>query len=148
MSLNDKLAADLKDAMRSRDELRLATIRMLRSEIKNREIEARGPLDDAAIQAAVRSLVKQRRESIEAYRSAGRDDLAAREAAEVDVLQGYLPAELDDVALAAVIDEVLAGLPEGAPRQPGPVTGLVMKRVAGRADGRRVTEAVKARLGA
>jgi uncharacterized protein YqeY len=147
MSLNEQLSEDLKDAMRSRDELRLSTIRMLRSEIKNREIEARGPLDDGAVQAAIRSLVKQRRESIDAYRAAGREDLAAREAAEVDVLQKYLPAELGEAELAAIIDEVLAALPEGAPRQAGPITGQVMKRVAGRADGRRVTEAVKARLG-
>ena len=147
MSLNDQLSEDLKDAMRSRDELRLSTIRMLRSEIKNREIEARGPLDDNAVQAAIRALVKQRRESIDAYRAAGREDLAAREAAEVDVLQKYLPAELSEAELAAMIDEVLSALPEGAPRQAGPITGQVMKRVAGRADGRRVTEAVKARLG-
>lgn len=147
MSLNDQLNEDLKDAMRSRDELRLTTIRMLRSEIKNREIETRGPLEDAAIQAAIRSLVKQRRESIDAYRAAEREDLAAREAAEIDVLQKYLPAELSDAELIAIVDDVLAALPEGAPRQPGPITGQVMKRVAGRADGRRVTEAVKARLG-
>lgn len=147
MSLNDQLSEDLKDAMRSRDELRLSTIRMLRSEIKNREIEARGTLDDQAIQAAIRSLVKQRRESIDAYRAAGREDLAAREAAEVEVLQKYLPAELNEAELDAIIDDVLSTLPEGTPRQPGPITGQVMKRVAGRADGRRVTEAVKARLG-
>lgn len=148
MTLAERLNDDLKQAMRAKDEIALATIRMLRNEIKNREIEARGPLDDRAIEAAVRSLVKQRRESIEAYRAAGRDDLADREEAEIKVLQAYLPTELDDAALAAIIDEVLGGLPDGAPRQAGPITGAVMKKVAGRADGKRVAEAVRVRLGA
>ena len=110
--LAERLDSDLKDAMRAGDKLRLGTIRRARAALKNAEIEARGALsDDAAVQV-LRGLVKQHRESIEQFRAGGRDDLVARESEEMAVLEGYLPAQMDDAAIAGVVSEVIAA--EGA----------------------------------
>lgn len=147
MPLAEQITQDMKDAMRARDSLRLETVRMLRGEIRNREIElGQVTLDDAGIEQVIRGLIKQRRESREAYVAAGRTELAEREAAEIEILSAYLPPELDDAALHAIVDEVLAAWPADRPRQAGPIVGQVMGRLAGRADGKRVSAAVQARL--
>ena len=146
MSLAETIQNDLKTAMRERDQTRLGALRMLKADIRNREIDVGHELDDEEIQAVVRSMLKKRRESIDAYREAGRDDLADNEAAEAEILQAYLPPELDDDAIVAIIDEVLGAAGE-APAF-GPLMGQVMKRVGGQADGARVRALLQQRLDA
>lgn len=144
MSLAETIQNDLKTAMRERDQIRLGALRMLKADIRNREIEVGHELGDEEIEAVIRGMLKKRRESIDAYRQAGRDDLADKEAAETAILQAYLPPELDDDALTAIIDEVLASAGE----QPafGPLMGQVMKRVGNQADGARVRALLQQRL--
>jgi uncharacterized protein YqeY len=149
-ALKDRLQADLTVAMKARDELRLATIRMALTAVKNAEVsggEAR-ELDDDEVLAVVRRETKKRRESAEAYDAADRPELAARERAEGAVLEEYLPAQLDDAALAALVDEAVAESGATGPQQMGQVMKLVTPKVAGRADGGRVAAEVKRRLSA
>lgn len=145
--LADRLDADLKEAMRSGDSVRRDTIRRARSAIKNAEIEARGPLDDAAQVKVLRGLVKQHRESIEQFSAGGRDDLVERETAEMAVLEGYLPAQMDAAAIEAVAAEVIAAEGAAGPKDMGRVMKAVMARVGGDADGKDVRVTVQRLLG-
>lgn len=134
-ALAARLADDMKDAMRARDQLRLGAIRNARSAIRNAEIDGGAPLDDAGVVVVLRGLVKQHRESIDQFRAGGRDDLVDKEAAEMAVLEGYLPAQLDESEIESVVAEVIAA--EGATSQAdlGRVMKATMARLAGRADG-------------
>lgn len=144
-ALAARLADDMKDAMRSRDQVRLGAIRNARAAIKNAEIESRRPLDDDGVAKVLRGLVKQHRESIEQFRAGGRDDLVRQEEAEMAVLEGYLPAQMDEAAVEPVVAEVIAA--EGATSRAdlGRVMKAAMGRLAGRADGGTV-RAVAQRL--
>jgi uncharacterized protein YqeY len=133
--LAERLTADMKDAMRDKDAVRLGAIRNARAAIKNAEIEARTPLDDAGITKVLRSLVKQHRESIEQFTAGGRDDLVAKEQAEMAVLEAYLPAQMDEAAVAAVVAEVIAAEGAAGPADLGRVMKAAMTRLAGQADG-------------
>ncbi len=147
-ALKDRLQADLTTAMKARDELRLATLRMALTAVKNAEVaggEAR-ELDDEEVLAVVRRETKKRRESAEAYDAASRPELADRERAEGAVLEEYLPAQLDDAELAALVDTAIAESGATGPQQMGQVMKLVTPKVAGRADGGRVAAEVKRRL--
>jgi len=147
-ALKDRLQADLTAAMRARDELRLATLRLTLTALKNAEVsggEARD-LDDEEVLAVVRRETKKRREAAEAYDAAARPELAARERAEGALLEGYLPAQLGDDELAAIVDAAVAESGASGPQQMGQVMKLVTPRVAGRADGGRVAAEVKRRL--
>lgn len=146
MRTQAEIDAELKAALKAKDALRVGTLRLLKSELKNREIELRGPLDEAEFHKLLRSMLKQRRESLDAYRAAGRDDLAAQEAGEIAVLQEYLPPELDDAAIDAKIAELRATLPPEQAAQYGTVMGAVMKALGAAADGKRVAARVKAAL--
>ncbi len=134
----ERLDSDLKDAMRSREMVRLGAIRRARAALKNAEIEARGPLPDDAAARVLRGLVKQHRESIDQFRAGGRDDLVARETEEMAVLEAYLPAQMDEAAIAAVVSEVIAAEDAAGPGDLGRVMKASMSRVAGRADGKQV----------
>src|SRR5437899_7985661 len=151
--LKDRLKSDLSDAMRARDELRTATVRMALTAITNEEVSgkaARQLSDDEVIGVLTRE-VKKRREAAEAYDGANRPELAQRERAESEVLQGYLPAQLSDAELTALIDQAVeearAGGSEGM-RAMGVVMKTLQPKVAGRADGAKIAAEVKARLGA
>lgn len=136
--LGGRLDSDLKDAMRAGQKVRLGAIRRARAALRNAEIEARGELSEDQAARVLRGLVKQHRESIDQFQAAGRDDLVAKETEEMAVLQGYLPAEMDDGALTAVVSEVIAAEGASGPADMGRVMKAAMPRVAGRADGKRV----------
>lgn len=144
-TLADRLAADMKEAMRARDADRLGAIRNARSALKNAEIEARAPLDDAAGEKVLRTLVKQHRESIEQFAAGGRDDLVAKERAEMEVVESYLPQQMDESAVAVIVAEVIAAEGATSAKDLGVVMKASMARLAGRADG-GVVRAVAQRL--
>ena len=136
--LATRLDADMKDAMKSGDKLRVSTIRRARAALKNAEIEARGTLSEDAAVKVLRGLVKQHRESIEQFRAGGRDDLVARESEEMAVLEGYLPAQMDEAAITAVVTEVIASEGASGPGDLGHVMKAAMARMGGQADGKEV----------
>ncbi|MDO3377653.1 GatB/YqeY domain-containing protein [Geoalkalibacter halelectricus] len=147
MSLNENLNTAMKEAMKAKDSLRLSAIRLIRSAIKNREIEERRPLDDEGIIAVLSTLAKQRRDSVEAYRQSGREDLAEKEEKELAVIQEFLPRPLSEEEIAAIIDQAVAQTGAAGPRDMGKVMKIVSAETKGRADGRLVSERVKTRLG-
>jgi uncharacterized protein len=136
--LAERLDSDLKDAMRAGEKIRLGTIRRARAALKNAEIENRGALGDDATVKVLRGLVKQHRESIEQVRAGGRDDLVARESEEMAVLEGYLPAQMDEAAITAVVTEVIASKGASGPGDLGRVMKAAMARMGGQADGKKV----------
>jgi uncharacterized protein YqeY len=144
----EKIDQDLKDAARAQDKERLGALRLLKSAIKYREIETGAALDDAAVVSVVQTLIKQRRDSIQQYEAAGRAELAAHEKAEITVLEAYLPRQLSDDELRALVQEAVGQAGAKGPRDMGAVMKLATPKVAGRAEGKRVSEAVKAALAA
>jgi uncharacterized protein YqeY len=151
MSLKDQITEDMKTAMRAKDSERLGTIRLLLSACKQKEVDERVVLDDAAVVAIVDKLIKQRKDSIEAFRQAERADLADKEEAELKVLQTYLPQRMNaDEVLAevkAIVTELAAELGRAAgPGDMGKVMGLVKTRLAGKAEMGTVSAAVKTAL--
>jgi len=143
MGLKERLDGDLKDAMRARDRIRLETIRSIRGALKNKEIEARGPLAEEDALRVVRTLVKQRNEAIDRYREAGRPELADKEAAERTWLEGYLPAAPDAAAVESTVQAVIAELGAGSPKAMGRVMKGALARLGPAADGKLVSEAAK-----
>jgi len=146
MDLKARITEDMKAAMRSRDAARLSTIRLLVAAIKQREIDERVTLDEAQTMAVVEKLIKQRRESASQYAGAGREDLAARERAEVEVLSAYLPEAAEPAEVAAAIDAAIAETGASGPRDMGKVMSLLRGKLAGRADLAAVSARVKERL--
>jgi uncharacterized protein len=146
MALKDRLDQDLKSAMREKAQLRLDTIRMLKSAIKYREIELMKPLDDAGVLQVVASEIKRRRDSVEQYRAGNRADLADKEEAEIALLQVYLPAQLSADELRAKVDEAVAKVGAQGPKDMGAVMKALLPEVQGRAEGKAVSDMVKARL--
>jgi uncharacterized protein len=150
MSLKDLITEDMKTAMRAKAADRLSTIRMLLAAIKQREVDERIVLDDAAIVAIVDKTIKQRKDSIAAFQSAGRTDLVDKETAELAVLQAYLPARLsaDEVSaeVAAIVTELAAELGQVGPGDMGKVMAAVKAKLAGKADMGALSAAVKAAL--
>jgi uncharacterized protein YqeY len=146
MALKERLDEDLKAAMREKDALRLGTIRGLKSAIKYREIELMKPLDDAGVLGVVGSEIKRRKDSIEQYRAGNRPDLADKEEAEAKLLAAYLPAQLSAEELAAKVDEAVLKSGAKGPKDMGAVMKALLPEVQGKADGKAVSELVKARL--
>lgn len=144
--LKQTLTDDMKTAMRAGDKPRLAVIRMALAAIKQREVDERIELDDTATLAVIEKMVKQRRESITQYEKGGRPELAAAEAAEIEVLKVYLPEPLDDDALANIIDDAISTTGAESMRDMGKVMGKVKAAAAGRADMAKVSAIIKARL--
>lgn len=143
MSLKEQLNQDMKAAMKSRQADRLSTIRQLRSAIKNKEIELRQEIDDNAILAVISTLVKQRRESAELYRSNDRPELADKEEAELAVLQQYLPAQLSEDELRALVAEVITATGAASVKDIGKVMPMVIAKTKGSAEGRLVNQVVR-----
>lgn len=143
MSLKDRVTEDMKAAMRAKDTARLSCIRMLLAAMKQKEVDERIVLDDAAVVAIVDKLVKQRRDSIAAFQQAGRTDLVDKETAEVAVLQGYLPERLGADELAAAVAALVGELGASGPGAMGKVMGAAKARFAGKADMSQLSAAVK-----
>ena len=146
MTLKERITEDMKAAMRAKDSERLGTIRLLTAAMKQREVDERIELDDGAVIAIVDKMLKQRKDSIEAFEKAGRQDLADREIAEVKVLQAYLPARLSAEEVAAEVKAIVTELGAKGPGDMGKVMGAVKARLAGKADMGQVSAAVKAAL--
>jgi len=146
MSLKDRITEDMKDAMRARDSARLLTIRGLLAALKQREVDERIALDDAAVIAIVDKLVKQRKDSIQQFTAGGRQDLVDKEAAELKVLEGYLPARLGADEIAAGVAAIVAETGAKGPADMGKVMAAAKARFAGSADMSQVSAAVKAAL--
>jgi uncharacterized protein YqeY len=145
--LATRLDADMKDAMRAGDKLRVGTIRRARAALKNAEIEARGPLGEDASVRVLRGIVKQHRESIEQFRAGGRADLVENEEQEMAVIEGYLPAQMDAAALEPVVAEVIAAEGATSPADLGKVMKAAMARLGGSADGKEVRAIAQRLLG-
>jgi len=146
MSLKDRITEDMKAAMRAKETDRLGAIRMLLAALKQREVDERIVLDDAAVVAIVDKLVKQRKDSIDAFAKAGRTDLVDKETAELAVLTAYLPQRLDAAAIAREVAALVAELGASGPGDMGKVMGAAKARLAGRAEMGLVSAAVKAAL--
>ena len=146
MSLKDRVTEDMKNAMRAKDAPRLSAIRMLLAACKQREVDERIVLDDAAVIALVDKLIKQRRDSIAAFTPAGRTDLADKEAAEVAVLGAYLPQRLNAQEISAAVTAIVTELGASGPGDMGRVMAAVKTRLAGTADMGLVSAAVKQAL--
>ena len=146
MLLKDQITEDMKTAMRAKDSERLGTIRLLLAACKQKEVDERVVLDDAAVVAIVDKLIKQRKDSIEAFQKAERKDLADKEAAELVVLQAYLPARLSLEEVTAAVKAIVVELGATGPGDMGKVMGAVKAQLAGKADMGQVSAAVKAAL--
>jgi uncharacterized protein len=146
MSLKDQITEDMKNAMRAKDSERLGTIRLLLAAIKQKEVDERIVVDDVAVVAIVDKLIKQRKDSIEAFQKAERKDLADKEAAEQVVLQAYLPARMSADEVTAAVKAIVAELGASGPSDMGKVMGAVKAKLAGKADMGQVSAAVKAAL--
>jgi uncharacterized protein len=145
-ALKDRITEDMKTAMRAKDSERLGTIRLLLAALKQKEVDERVILDDAAVVAIVDKLIKQRKDSLEAFQKAERKDLADKEAAELVVLQAYLPARLSADEVTAAVKAIVAELGASGPGDMGKVMGAVKAKLAGKADMGQVSAAVKAAL--
>ena len=146
--LKDTPTADLKDAMREKDKVRLSAIRMIRTAITEKEKAGTGAATEDDVLAIIAKQAKQRRDSIAQFEAAGRDDLAAHEAAELAVIEAYLPAQATDEEIRAVVDAVVARTGATSMKDMGKVMGPAMGQLKGVAEGGRVQAAVKAALGA
>jgi uncharacterized protein YqeY len=149
MTLIEKISGDMTAAMRSKDQARLMPLRMAKAALMNREVEKGRALDESESQQVVASLIKQRRDSVEQFTAGGRPELAAREAAEITVLEAYLPPPLDPAEIERAVDEAVRETGATAAKDMGRVMKAVMPKLAGRgADGKVVNELVRRRLGA
>jgi hypothetical protein len=146
MSLKEKITEDMKTAMRAKDSERLGTIRLLLAALKQKEVDERVELDDAMVVAIVDKLVKQRKDSVTAFTQGGRMDLADKEAAEIKVLEVYLPQRMSADEVATEVQAIVAELGAKGPGDMGKVMGAVKARLAGKADMGQVSAAVKAAL--
>jgi len=147
MSLKEKIISDLTSAMKSKDAERLSTLRMVKANLMNRQIEKGGELTDEEVTKALQSLVKQRRDSIEQYEKAGRSELAAKEAAEISHIEAYLPQAATPEEIAAAVEAAVGETGASSMKEMGLVMKAAMAKLAGKsADGKAISEAVKAKL--
>jgi uncharacterized protein YqeY len=146
MSLKDRINDDMKAAMRARETERLGTIRLLLAAIKQREVDERIVLDDAAITAVIDKMIKQRKDSISQFEAAGRTDLVEKESAELTILSAYMPEQLSDAEIATEVQAAVAQTGATGPQDMGKVMGVLKPKLAGRADMTAVSGLVKAAL--
>jgi uncharacterized protein len=148
MTIAEQVEKDLVAAMKAREELRLSVLRMAKTALKNKQVELGKPLTDEQAVAVLRTLVKQRRDSVEQFRNGGREDLASKEEAETEILQAYLPAEASDEEIGAVVAAAIEETGATGPQDLGKVMKAAMQKLAGKnADGKRVNQTVRAKLG-
>jgi len=148
VTLKERITEDMKAAMRASEKERLSTIRMVQAAIKQREVDERIVLDDAQVIAVLEKMVKQRKESIAQFEQGGRSDLADKEKAEIALLMTYLPAQLSEAEVDALIREAIATTGAASVKDMGKVMGLVKAKAAGRADMGSVSARIKTALGA
>ena len=146
MSLKQRLTDDMKAAMKGGDKGSLGVIRLVNAAIKQKEVDERVELDDAAVLAVLEKMVKQRKDSVSQFEGAGREDLAAIERAEIVVIERYLPAKLDEAAIAAAIEAAIASTGAAGPADMGKLMGVLKPQLAGKADMGQVSALVKRRL--
>jgi uncharacterized protein len=144
--LIERIDAEMKDAARAQDKRKLGTLRLLKSQLMYREIEKNAALDDGDVIASIGSMIKQRRDSIAQFLAGNRPELAQNEQQEITVLEAYLPRQLSDDELAALVQEAVAASGAKGPKEMGGVMKALMPRVQGKAEGKRVSDAVKAAL--
>jgi len=145
--LKIRINEDMKSAMRAQEKQRLGVIRLILAAIKQREVDERIELDDTRVLAVLDKMVKQRRDSIEQFSAAGREELAEKERFELDIIQGYMPAELSDPELDAMIREIVTSVGASSMQDMGKVMAALKPRVQGRADMGKVSQKVKAAIG-
>lgn len=146
MTLKEKITEDMKAAMRAKETERLGTIRLLLAAVKQREVDERIVVDDVGIIAIIEKLIKQRKDSIDQFQKAGRDDLVNQESTELKILQAYMPAQLSQAEVQAAIQKVIADLGASGPQDMGKVIGALKAQLAGKADMGMVSGLVKAAL--
>lgn len=146
MSLQEQISAALKDAMRARDEAKMGTLRLVLTAIKKREKETRSLLEDQEVISVITSQIKQRRESIEQYRKAGREDLAQTEENELQILQDYMPEQASEEEISNTLDEIIAEVGAVSMKDMGKVMKAAMAKLAGKAEGGAINAMVKAKL--
>ncbi len=145
--LKSRIQEDVKGAMRARNRQRLDALRLITAAIKQKEVDDRVELDDGAVIGVLNKMIKQRRDSIDQFQKAGRDELAAREAYEIDVIQNYMPAAMDEAELESLIDAALAQTGASSMKDMGKVMGALKSKIKGRADMGAVSAKIRARLG-
>lgn len=143
MTLEEQINEDLKRSMKAKDESRVSCLRFLKSNLKNKQVEKRDTLQDDEIYAVISSLVRRSMESVKEFRQGGREDLAAKEEREIEILQGFLPKQLSPEEVEGIIRETISELSADGSKDFGKVMKAAMGRVAGRAQGKEVTEIVK-----
>lgn len=146
MSLTETLDLDYKTALKAKDEIKIAALRMLKTAIKNKEVDLRHKLQDDEIVTVILSQAKQRRDSIAQFQAGGREDLVKREEAELAILETYLPAQLDPQSLDLAVDKIIAELGASSPKDLGRIMKTLMSRFAGQIDGKIAGELVKRKL--
>ena len=146
MMLKEQIQSDMKDAMRAKEKERLGVIRLILAAIKQREVDERIELDDQNVLAVLDKMVKQRRDSLSQYESAGRDDLAQQEKFELNIIQTYLPAALSEEELIQIIDEAIRETSASSPKDMGRVMAIIKTKAQGRCDMATVSSKVKTRL--
>jgi uncharacterized protein YqeY len=146
MGLKDRITEDMKNAMRSGEKDRLATIRLALAALKQREVDERIVLDDSQVLAAIEKMIKQRKEAITQFEAGGRADLVAKETAEISVLQGYLPEQMSDAEIDALIAEAMTSTGASSIKDMGKVMGLVKAKAQGKADMGAVSARIKQKL--
>ncbi len=148
MPLLDTIQKDMVAAMKSKDEARLSAVRMIKTALKKQEVDSMKPLDEATEMQVMSTLIKQRRESADLFRKGGREELAAKEEAEIKMIEAYLPAAPDEAELEAVVSEAIRETGADSPKQIGAVMKAAQAKLAGkRVDGRALSEMVKRKLG-
>ena len=147
MALRERLSEEMKNAMKARDDLRLSAIRLIRSAVKNKDIELKRELNDQEITEVIATLGKQRRESIRMFTEAGRNDLVEKEEKELAVLLDFLPQQLSREEIAALVEKAIAECGAQGGKDMGKVMKALMPHVAGRADGKTVSDVVREKLG-
>jgi uncharacterized protein YqeY len=141
--LGEQIDDGFKEALKSRDTIRLSILRLLRTALKNRAVERRGPLDDAEILAVIRGLIRQSQEAIEQFEKGGRPDLAEKERTEMAVLKGFLPPAAPETEIRAVVEEIIREVRAVGPQDLGRVMKPALARLAGRAEGQQVRAVVQ-----
>ena len=147
MTLKERLNADMKEALKAHDAARLSTIRMVISAVRNKEIDSRKDMDDEGVLSVLATSAKQRRESIEQYEKAGRQDLVDKEKAELEVIISYMPQQMSREEIETLVKDAVAESGAKGPNDMGKVMKVLMPKVKGRADGKLVNEVVKETLG-
>jgi len=146
MSLEEKLVEEMKQAMKSSDKLRLSTIRMIRSAVKNKEIELRKNLEDEDVVKVIQVMVRKGEESVEQFQTGGRIDLVEKEKREIEILKSFLPQPLSQEEILKIIDQSIQETQASSPKDIGKVMKSVIPKIGGKADGKLINQLVKERL--